>query len=150
MFRKDLGGVTEAVGEGAEYTGKLAPLNKLGLRRGIQTEVTNLDEAGSWFARTDTAAHEGLHKWIAEHLPSVWRAGEASIGPVPIGAPIKYAEEFLAYNVGHGAALRVHGLGVAPVFEALGSLSARERVFVEALMVGGVALAMKDSKQPPQ
>jgi hypothetical protein len=124
-FWADKGGVTEAIGYGAEYSGRLAWANSLGLRQGFQTAVRNFDNAGSWFSRMDTAVHEGFHALVGRHLPTVWRVGDAKLFGVPIGAPVKYSEEVLAYGLGHGGALRFHGIPFAPI-EAFASLSKGE------------------------
>jgi hypothetical protein len=114
--------------------------NRLGLRQGYTSQIQNYDLGGSWFARTDTAAHEGLHSLIGQHLPSVWDAGSLTIGRFPIGAPVKYVEEVAAYGVGHTAAFRFHALPFAPL-EAFGSLNAAERwVAGGSLLGGGTAL----------
>lgn len=127
------GGLTSAVAEpGGEYTGRLAFLNRLGLRRGYQT-VTTIDEGGSVFGRFETAAHEKIHSVIGEHLPSVWKAGDRVAGGVPVGAPVKYFEEVLAYGGGRLAAGRVH-LAPAAFKEAFGSLSPVEAAYVKLWM----------------
>jgi hypothetical protein len=135
-FRADLGGETVPMGFGAPYTGSLAPLNRLGLREGYSTVVHNFDAAGSWFARTDTAVHEGFHALVAQHLPSVWRMGDLTIGRLPIGAPIKYVEEVLAYGIGHAGSFRIHAIPFAPL-EAFGSLSRAEALTTVAFAAAG-------------
>ena len=126
-FLADQGGETVATGYRAAYVGNLAWANRLGLRQGYSTTIRNFDSAGSWFARTDTAVHEGFHALVGKHLPSVWKAGDATLFKIPVGAPIKYVEEVFAYAAGHGAALRLHGIPFAPI-EAFGSLTAGESV----------------------
>jgi hypothetical protein len=126
-FLADQGGETVATGYGAAYVGNLAWANRLGLRQGYSTTIRNFDSAGSWFARTDTAVHEGFHALVGKHLPSVWKAGDATLFKIPVGAPIKYVEEVFAYADGHGGALRLHGIPFAPI-EAFGSLTAGESV----------------------
>jgi hypothetical protein len=108
----------------------------LGLRQGYATVVSNFDKAGTWFARTDTAIHEGFHSLVGRYLPSMWRLGDLRLGRIPIGAPIKYLEETAAYALGHVGALRVHALPLAPL-EAFGSIS-----FGEGLTVGAYAAAV--------
>lgn len=101
-FLADQGGETVPTGYGAAYGGKLSWANRLGLRQGYSTTIRNFDSAGSWFARTDTAVHEGFHAIVAKHLPSVWKAGDTTLFKIPVGAPIKYVEEVFAYAAGHG------------------------------------------------
>ncbi len=134
-FWDDIGGRTTQVSSGAPYTGKLSWLNRLGLRQGISTKITNLDKAGSWFARTDTAFHEGFHALVGKHLPSVWRLGNLRLGRIPIGAPVKYLHEVGAYAIGHAGALRIHGVPFAPL-EAFQSLT-----FAESAFTVGVGLS---------
>ena len=134
----DLGGQTTITGQGASYTGRLAWLNKLGLRQGMVPHIQNYDAGGHWAARLDTQAHEGVHAILARYVPSVWKAGDATVAGVPVGAPVKYLEEVVAYSVGHIASARIHAVPFAPV-EAFGSLTAAERLttIVFGGLVGG-------------
>lgn len=138
-FRGDLGGATLATGYGAKYGGKLSWANRLGLRQGYSTTVRNFDAGGSWFARMDTAVHEGFHALVGKHLPSVWKAGDATLFKVPVGAPIKYVEEVFAYAAGHGGAFRFHGIPFAPI-EAFGSLSRGETITTIIFGIGGYGI----------
>ena len=100
--------------------------------------VINKDVPGTR-AYIDTAAHEAVHAAIIRHLPSVYDAGNLRIGSLPIGAPVKYLEEVLAYGVGHLRAGRIHGVPFS-VFEPLlsTSLTNREKaVSVFTMLVGG-------------
>jgi large repetitive protein len=97
--------------------------------------VRNFDAGGSWFARMDTAVHEGFHALVGKHLPSVWKAGDATLFKIPVGAPIKYVEEVFAYAVGRGGALQFHGIPFAPI-EAFGSLSRGEAITTIIFGVG--------------
>jgi hypothetical protein len=136
-FFKDQGGRTIPVGKGSPYENGFA--NGLGLRQGYRSVIENKDIAGSWFARTDTAAHERFHSVIGQHLPSIWDVGDLTVGGVPVGAPIKYLEEVGAYGVGHAAAFRFHAIPFAPL-EAFGSLNtASERWVAAGALVGGGA-----------
>ena len=134
-FWSDKGGMTIPTGMGAPYTGRLAGLNRLGLRQGISTVIRNLDAGGSWFARVDTAAHEGFHALVGRYLPSIWRAGAFKIGGLPVGAPVKYLHEVAAYAVGHAGALRFHAIPFVPL-EAFGSLSLRESLMTIGVGIG--------------
>jgi hypothetical protein len=126
-FWDDVGGETIPIDYGAKYTGKLSWADRLGLKQGYSTVVRNDDVSGSWFARMDTAVHEGFHALVGKHLPSVWDAGDATFLTIPVGAPIKYVEEVFAYAVGHGSAFRFHAIPLAPI-EAFGSLSPKESI----------------------
>jgi hypothetical protein len=134
-FWADRGGVTEAVSYGSKYGGNLHWANKLGLRQGYETVVKNFDAAGTWFARTDTAVHEGFHALVGRHFPTIWKLGDSKLLGVPIGAPVKYMEEVLAYGLGRGASLRLHGVPLAPL-EAFGSLSRAEGITTIVFGVG--------------
>jgi large repetitive protein len=113
----------------------------LGLSQGYTSRVLNSDvlAGSSWFARTDTAAHEGFHVLVGQYLPSVWDAGDFSLAGVPLGAPIKYLEETAAYAIGHGASLRFFAVPLAPL-EAFGSLSWQEGVTVGVYGFFGVGI----------
>jgi RHS repeat-associated protein len=107
----------------------------------FNTNVTNNDLPGTW-GYLDTAAHEGFHAGIGRYAGIITLAGDARLGPIPIGAPVKYLEEVFAYSIGHGAALRFHGIPLAPI-EAYGSLSRSEGLFVFGLkgtIGGGIGL----------
>ncbi|MFO0761893.1 MAG: hypothetical protein U0359_35960 [Byssovorax sp.] len=114
-------------------------MNRFGLRQGFQTTITNLDATSGGAAAIDTAAHEGFHALVARHIPTIWKMGDAQVGVIPIGAPVKYLEEVAAYGVGHVAALRPHGVIVAPI-EAFRSLKTAEQATTLGTMaIGGAA-----------
>lgn len=138
-FLADRGGETVPTGYGATYGGNLSWANRLGLRQGYSTTIRNFDSGGSWFARTDTAVHEGVHALVAKHLPSVWNAGDATLFKIPVGAPIKYVEEVFAYAAGHGGALRFHGIPFTPI-EGFGSLTAGESITTIIVGIGGYGI----------
>ncbi|WP_339748326.1 hypothetical protein, partial [uncultured Rubinisphaera sp.] len=136
-FWGDLGGETIPIRNvGDNYTGNLEWLNKLGLRQGYSTHIINDDIGGSWFAKMDTQAHEGFHAVVARHLPSVWDICDARFMSIPVGAPVKYLEEVIAYSIGHGAALRFHGIPFSPI-EAFGSLTRSEGIYTAMFGLGG-------------
>lgn len=58
---------------------------------------------------------------------------------MPVGAPVKYLEEVVAYGVGHARAGRIHGLGFNVVEPLLsGSLTNGEKaVTLFTILVGG-------------
>jgi len=101
----------------------------------FQASVTNFEMPGT-AAWRDTAAHEGFHALVARRASVVTWMGDLSIGSVPVGAPVKYAEETIAYATGHVAGGRLHGVVAAPL-EAFGSLSRAEGV--TTLGVGAAA-----------
>ena len=83
-----------------------------------------------WFAKTDTGAHEAFHAWVGRNLPSVWKVGNTTIG-----APVLYAEEAVAYAIGHAAALRPHAIPFA-ILEAFRSMTLKQSAVVGAYGVG--------------
>jgi hypothetical protein len=99
------------------------PLTYLNRWTGLQaldTQVTIYDAPGT-FGYLDTAAHEGFHSLVGQYLPFITRAGNLTLGGVPIGAPVIYVEEVAAYSIGHIAAGRIFAVPLAPL-EAFGSL----------------------------
>jgi RHS repeat-associated protein len=121
-FAGDAGGYAKITHSLGPYPGKIgAFLDKFGIRQGYASSVTNVDAAagGSWFARTDTAVHEGFHVFVARYFPTF---RNLSHGPGFWTAAARYPEEVLAYGIGHAGALRPHGIPFAPI-EAFGSLS---------------------------
>jgi hypothetical protein len=115
LFRADQGGVTTIVGNiGSKWWPR------------FQTVVRNLENPGTWAFR-DTAAHEGFHAFLAKYAGIVWKAGDKKLLGIPVGAPVKWAEETFAYAIGHANALRIHAIPFAPL-EAFGSMSAAEGV----------------------
>ena len=61
--------------------------------------MANFEARGTWAFR-DTAAHEGFHAFLARRAGVIWAMEDARLGRIPIGAPIKYAEEVVAFLVG--------------------------------------------------
>ena len=115
----DVGGEAPITGQLGPYPGKIGQLlDKIGIRQGYQSNVINNDLGGSWFARTDTAVHEGFHAFVARYFPTF---RNLSHGNRIWAAAARYPEEVLAYAFGHGGALRPHGIPFAPI-EAFNSL----------------------------
>ena len=83
-------------------------------------EVRNYAQPGTvdWW---DTAVHEGFHALVDRYAGPVTWLANLKLGPIPVGAPVKYAEEVVAQAVGHAAVGRLHGVVVAPLtaFQAL-------------------------------
>ena len=104
--------------------------------KNFQTVVQNLDTPGTWAFR-DTAAHEGFHALIGRHAGWITSAGDFTIRGIPVGAPIKWAEETLAYAIGHANALRLHAIPLAPL-EAFGSMSGKEALFTLGTFASGI------------
>jgi RHS repeat-associated protein len=102
----------------------LTYLNRFGLTA-YNPAVTNNTVGAVGFA--DTAAHEGFHALVGQYAPFIWWGGDATIGDVPIGAPVKWAEETVAYGTGHFAAGRYIGVPLAPI-EAFASLTPGEQL----------------------
>ncbi|MET0102603.1 MAG: DUF6531 domain-containing protein [Sedimenticola sp.] len=120
-FRGDLGGSAPITGQLGPYPGRIgAFLDRFGIRQGYRSTIINDDAlaGGSWFARTDTAVHEGFHVFVARYFPTF---RNLSHGPRIWAATARYPEEVLAYGFGHAGALRPHGIPFAPI-EAFGSL----------------------------
>jgi RHS repeat-associated protein len=113
------------------YPGKIGQwLDKVGIRQGSSSVINNLDAGGSWFARADTAAHEGFHAFVLRYFPTF---RELSLGNGIWSAAARYPEEVIAYAIGHGASLRPHGIPFAPLeaFNSLGAYSAGEQLFAK-------------------
>lgn len=83
-----------------------------------------------WFSGNNERPFDPLSRFPLSRFA---RAGDFKIG-LPIGAPVKYGEEIVAYTLGHTAALRFHALPLVP-FSALGSLNRGEKA-----VVGSVAI----------
>lgn len=103
----------------------LTYLNRFGLTA-YNPAVTNNTVPGT-LGFTDTAWHEGFHALVGRYAPFIWWGGDATIGDVPIGAPVKWAEETVAYGTGHFAAGRYIGVPLAPI-EAFASLAPGEQL----------------------
>jgi len=114
----------------------------------FNTAVQNFEAAGTWAFR-DTAAHEGFHALIGRRAGWITRAGDFTIRGVPVGAPVKWAEEVFAYGIGHANALRVHAIPFAPL-EAFGSMSLREGLFTLGTFGVGVGayFGLREEPQP--
>jgi hypothetical protein len=71
----------------------------------------------------DTQAHEMVHYGLARYAPAVktWLNN-------PLLGGLKFAEETLAYTVGHLSVLRLHGVASAPIEALLGSLNGSQRI----------------------
>ena len=89
-------------------------------------------------AYLDTKAHEAVHRFVIRHLPFFHDLGNLRIANVPIGAPVKYIEEVVAYGVGHARAGRIHGLGFNVVEPLLSeSLTAGEKAVTWFVIFAG-------------
>jgi large repetitive protein len=110
----------------------LTYLNNFGLSA-YNPVVTNNTVGAVGF--TDTAWHEGFHALVGRFAPFVWWGGDATIGNVPIGAPILWGEETVAYATGHAAAGRLIGVPLAPI-EAFASLTPGQQL----VTLGGFAI----------
>ena len=119
-FRGDLGGETD-LNPQPWTRWPMTYLNNLGLQS-YDPIVTNFDVPGT-FGRIDTAFHEGFHAAVARYLPFVTWIEEApgSLLGFRTGAPVLWAEETMAYSIGHLAAGRILAVPLAPL-EAFGSL----------------------------
>lgn len=109
FFRRDLGGVTTHT------------LTRFGVF--ARSSIQNLDwAAGRVIGGIDTAVHEGFH-WLMSKVPFFRSHQWWSVRGQPIGAVVNWAEETVAYALGHASVLRVHGVLAAPI-EAFGSVFA--------------------------
>lgn len=61
------------------------------------------------------------------------------------GFPVLWAEETIAYSVGHGAALRLHAIPFAPL-EAFGSLNPAQRWTTGVTLPGAAAYLLWDDE----
>jgi hypothetical protein len=131
-----LRGVTIAVegSRGALYTGRLAVLNKLGLRQGyLRSLVVNFDElAGKTAVEiAETEAHEGFHVLVNRYWPNLRDAARFRPGGVPVTAPLKFLEESVAYSTGYVRSGQYLMTPLGPV-AAPWSLSAAENLTIVA------------------
>jgi hypothetical protein len=113
------------------YPGKIGQwLDKVGIRQGASSVITNADAGGSWFAKTDTAVHEGFHALVLRYLPTF--RGLSNTNSI-WSAAARYPEEVVAYALGHAGALRPHGIPFAPLeaFNSLGAYTAGEQLFAK-------------------
>ena len=67
--------------------------------RWTESAVNNFEVPGT-VAQLDTAVHEGVHAFVEKRLPLVWDLGAARPFRIPVGAPVAYAEEIVAYSAG--------------------------------------------------
>jgi hypothetical protein len=96
--------------------------------------VHNFEVRGT-VAYLDTAVHEGVHAFIGRRMPIIWDLGEARFFGIPVGAPVAYVEELVAYSAGHLATGRIHALPFVP-FEALASLTPGQQAVVIVTATG--------------
>jgi hypothetical protein len=115
---------------------------------------------GNWtVAAVDTAVHEGVHKFVAKFLGPIWDIGEAGVKH-HFGAGVMWAEETVAYALGHTATGRIHGLVYAPyqafrsVFQNFGGGAAGRNAVAwaaaEVALVGGGIAAYFGLRNHPQ
>ena len=104
-----------------------------------EARVYNFEAPGT-VAWRDVAVHEGFHALVAEHKYAgiVTWLGYASIGPVPVGAPIFYAEEVIGRAIGHLAVGRLHAVVLTP-FDAFASLEPAQRVTTVMMGLAGLS-----------
>jgi hypothetical protein len=113
------GGVTKIVGSLGPYPGRIgAFLDKIGIRQGYRSVITNNNLGGKWYLRIGTAAHERFHWLVDRYLPTFKNLSRRN----RLGAIARYPEEVMAYAIGSIASLRPHLLVMAP-FHAFRSLS---------------------------
>ena len=130
-FATDQGGQAAISGQLGPYPGKIGQLlDKVGIRQGYSSTITNLDAGGTWYARTDTGVHEGFHALVARYFPTF---RDLSHTARFWGAAARYPEEVVAYALGHSGALRFHGVPLAPLeaFNSLGRYSAGQQAFAK-------------------
>ena len=122
-FWADRGGVTE-----------INPLTNRRFFNSYNPIVHNFEVRGT-VAYLDTAVHEGVHAFIGRRMPIIWDLGEARFFGIPVGAPVAYVEELVAYSFGHLATGRIHALPFVPI-EALASLTPGQQAVVIVTGVG--------------
>jgi len=104
--------------------------------------INNREITPGSFAWRDTQAHEAFHAWLMRDVRIVPFLGELHLGPIPVGAPIKYLEEVAAYTIGHIAAFRPHAILTVPR-QALRSLDLGEQAVTLVTMgLGAVGYAV--------
>jgi RHS repeat-associated protein len=120
-YGTDAGGLAADAGSLGPYPGRIgALLDRIGIRQGNASTITNLDAGGPWYARVDTGAHEGFHAFVNRYFPTFRALSNTNRF---WGGAARYPEEVVAYAIGRAASLRVHGIPMAP-FDAFGSLAA--------------------------
>jgi hypothetical protein len=157
-FWADAGGEAPITGQLGPYPGRIgAFLDRFGIRQGYNSTVNNFDVAagGPWFARTDTAVHEGFHAFVAQYFPTFRNLSHTTRF---WGAAARYPEEVFAYAFGHAGALRFHGVPFAPIeaFNSLGAYSATQQAFarwfwgtVWAGSALGLGVGVANAQTPP-
>lgn len=119
-YGADQGGEEVITGSLGAYPTRVGTwLNKIGIRQGYNSSVTNYDIGNNIFARFDTGFHEGFHALVSRYFPTFKNLSATN----SLGAIARYPEEVVAYALGHGATGRLHGIPFAP-FEAFNSLTA--------------------------
>jgi hypothetical protein len=125
-------------------------------------KIFNYDwTAGRLIHGIEMWAHEGWH-WVAGKIPFFKAASRVQIGKQPVGAIFDWADETIAYALGHAVVLRPQGLVVAPIqaffsvfanFEkfGLGSQAVRWAAGEVALIGGalGTYFYLDDDDSPP-
>jgi RHS repeat-associated protein len=107
--------------------------------------VVNNDAPGT-LGYADTAAHEGFHAAVFEYAPFITWIQSL---PGNIGAPLLWAEETLAYSVGHIAAGRIWLVPFTPL-EAFMSMEADQTAVTLAqfAIAGGIKPVIKLTEKP--
>jgi hypothetical protein len=128
-----------------------------------RTTITNHDwAAGRLISGVEVWAHESVH-WLGSRLPFNWIAQRVRPLGQPVGAVLNWAEETVAYAVGHTAVLRPHGVLAAPIeaFRSVyanfgGGAAGRQAVLWAAgelaVIGGGIAavFGLRDESPEPQ
>jgi len=111
-----------------------------------QVTVYNYEQPGTvdWW---EAAAHEGVHALLSKYAGPIKWLGGLMLGPIPVGAPIRYAEEVVAYSIGHLAVGRLHLVPVTPI-EAFWSLTWGE--IITTLVMGGAGAGVYSATQSKQ
>lgn len=157
-FWADAGGEAPISGQLGPYPGRIgALLDRIGIRQGYSSTVINSDVAagGSWFARTDTAVHEGFHVFVARYFPTFRNLSHTTRF---WGAAARYPEEMVAYAFGRVGALRFHGVPFAPIeaFNSLAAYSTKQQAFARwfwgTIWAGGalgMGVGVANAQAPP-
>jgi len=96
----------------------------------------------------DTQAHEGFHFWLSEHA-GPWRWLTALwLCPVPVGAPLVYAEEIVGRMIGHLSVGRLHAVLLAPYDSFVDSLYFDQQVTTVVMSLAGLSAYQAWSKRP--
>jgi RHS repeat-associated protein len=110
--------------------------------KGYRSTIRNYDAdlGSSWASIRDTHYHEAFHAFIMKYLPAYSNLAHMKLGPVPVGAPLRYLDEVGAYTFGHLMTGRLHAIPFAPV-EAIGSLTRGQALVMGAVYMGLGGLA---------